>query len=161
MPTRRCRTRKRSAAWAPGTYTVTEGSVSGWTLTSVVVTGAGSFSTTGGTATVNLAAGENVTVRYTNTKQGSITVIKDAVPDDPQDFGYTVSGTGLTPFSLDDDADPTLSNTQSFTGLGGRDVHGHGRRGVGLDVDQCGGDGGRLVSTMAARPRSTWRRART
>ena len=90
--------------------------MSGWTLSSVVVTGAGS-STSGGAATVNLAAGENVTIRYTNTKQGSITVIKDAVPDDPQDFGYTVTGTGLTPFSLDDDADPTLSNTQVFSGL--------------------------------------------
>ena len=33
-------------------------------------------------ATLNLAAGENVTIRYTNTKQGGITVIKDAVPDD-------------------------------------------------------------------------------
>ena len=33
-----------------------------------------------------------MTIRYTNTKQGSITVIKDAVPDDPQDFSYTVTG---------------------------------------------------------------------
>ena len=71
-----------------------------------------------GAATINLAAGENVTIRYTNTKQGSITVIKDAVPDDPQDFGYTATGAGAEPFRLDDDADPTLSNTQSFTGLG-------------------------------------------
>lgn len=41
-----------------------------------------------------------------------LTVVKDAVPDDPEDFSYT---TGLgAPFSLDDDADPTLSNTEVF-----------------------------------------------
>ena len=141
---------------------MTEGSVGGWTLSSVVVTGAGSFSTSGGMATVNLAAGENVTIRYTNTKQASITVIKDAVPDDAQNFGYTVTGAGLTPFSLDDDADPTLTNTHIVHRLGGRDVHGHGRLCVGLDVEQCGGHGGRAVSApVAAWPRSTWRRART
>ena len=48
-----------------------------------------------------------------------ITIIKDAVPNDPADFAYTTTGTGLTPttFSLDDDADPLLSNTQSYLGL--------------------------------------------
>ncbi len=49
---------------------------------------------------------------------GSITVIKDTVPNGPTDFGYTTTG-GLTPstFSLDDDADPTLSNTRVFSNL--------------------------------------------
>ena len=41
------------------------------------------------------------------------------------DFGFTTTGTGLTPFSLDDDADPTLPNTTTFTGLAARPVHGH------------------------------------
>ena len=42
----------------------------------------------------------------------------DAVPDDPQDFGFTTTG-GLNPaaFTLDDDGDPTFSNTQAWTGL--------------------------------------------
>jgi uncharacterized repeat protein (TIGR01451 family) len=48
---------------------------------------------------------------------GSITIIKDATPDDPQDFAFTATGSGVSSFSLDDDADGTLSNTQSFTGL--------------------------------------------
>src|SRR5207249_2297922 len=40
---------------------------------------------------------------------------KDADPDNPQDFSFSAGG-GLSPasFQLDDDADPTLSNTQSF-----------------------------------------------
>src|SRR4029078_12275134 len=46
---------------------------------------------------------------------GSVTIIKDAVTNDPQDFSFTTTG-GLSPatFSLDDDADPTLSNTRLF-----------------------------------------------
>jgi uncharacterized repeat protein (TIGR01451 family) len=48
---------------------------------------------------------------------GSITIIKDATPDDPQDFAFTATGSGVSNFSLDDDTDGTLSNTQNFTGL--------------------------------------------
>jgi len=50
--------------------------------------------------------------------KGSITIIKDAVPNDAQDFSFSTTG-GLSPatFSLDDDANGTLSNTQPFTGI--------------------------------------------
>jgi hypothetical protein len=54
---------------------------------------------------------------------GSITIIKDAVPNSTQDFNYSDTG-GLTPtsFILDDDSgvtggDTTRSNTQAFTGI--------------------------------------------
>lgn len=48
----------------------------------------------------------------------SITIAKDAVPDNSQDFTYTSTG-GLSPasFSLDDDGDSTLSNTQLFSNI--------------------------------------------
>jgi uncharacterized repeat protein (TIGR01451 family) len=49
----------------------------------------------------------------------NITIIKDTVPSpDPHDFSFTASG-GLTPaaFMLDDDNDPTLSNTRTFTNV--------------------------------------------
>jgi hypothetical protein len=48
----------------------------------------------------------------------SITIIKDTVPDGPQDFAYTTSS-NLNPssFSLDDDANATLSNTQAYTNM--------------------------------------------
>jgi len=46
---------------------------------------------------------------------GSITIIKDAVPNDAQDFSFTASPSPLTNFLLDDDADLTLSNTKSFS----------------------------------------------
>ncbi len=51
-------------------------------------------------------------------EEGTIVIIKDTVPNGPQDFAYTTTG-GLTPstFSLDDDTDGTLSNTQTFSNV--------------------------------------------
>ena len=48
---------------------------------------------------------------------GSITIIKDAVPNNAQDFAFTATGGLATPFSLDDDADATLSNTKLYSGI--------------------------------------------
>ena len=50
---------------------------------------------------------------------GKITIIKDTVPSpDPQDFSYSTTG-GLSPasFSLDDDSNATLSNTQVYNNV--------------------------------------------
>jgi len=50
---------------------------------------------------------------------GTLTIIKDAQLDDPQDFHFTTVGAGLSPFDLDDDgtnANP-LSNSITFTNL--------------------------------------------
>src|SRR6185436_18491177 len=64
---------------------------------------------------VTVDPGETVTCTFSNRKSGRIVVVKDAQPNDPQDFSFTAGG-GLTPgsFSLDDDADATLSNTRTF-----------------------------------------------
>ena len=45
----------------------------------------------------------------------SVTIIKNTVPDGPRDFNFLATG-GLTPssFTLDDDSDAPLSNTQSY-----------------------------------------------
>lgn len=53
----------------------------------------------------------------TNSAKGSITIIKDAQPNSATDFAFTTTGTGLSNFSLDDDTNPTLSNTKVFNGL--------------------------------------------
>jgi hypothetical protein len=45
---------------------------------------------------------------------GTITIVKNAVPNDPQDFSFTGD---LGAFSLDDDADGTLPSSQTFPGL--------------------------------------------
>lgn len=60
---------------------------------------------------------EPVVIGVPATQGGSITIIKDAVPNDAQDFSFTTTGTGLSSFSLDDDADPALPAQRTFTGL--------------------------------------------
>jgi hypothetical protein len=118
-----------SGLLAGGSRSVTEDGETGWTLTNIVCTGAtsstivigaaGGFNAGDNSVNITLAAGENIICTFTNTKQGSIRIVKDAVPNDAQDFSYTASGTGMTPspFSLDDDADGTLANDQTFSGL--------------------------------------------
>jgi hypothetical protein len=104
---------------SPGTYTITEQAVSGYFL--IGITGATSFNLSTRTATVTLVAGAAVssaTVRFTNMQSGTITIIKDTVPNGPQDFSFTMtSDSTQTTFNLDDDADPTLLNWALFGGL--------------------------------------------
>jgi hypothetical protein len=65
---------------------------------------------------------------YSANVPGTVTVVLDAVPNDPQDFAFQASGLddgfafsppdfGPTSFSLDDDSDGTLSNQKDFTGV--------------------------------------------
>lgn len=61
-----------------------------------------------------LSASDSINCTITNTPAGRITIRKDAVPDNAQDFGFTGSGS-IGSFNLDDDADATLQNTQTFT----------------------------------------------
>ena len=129
MPTRRFPTPRHSRTCLPGSYTVQEISIpAGWSLTNIVVTGAVSSVVTIGTdsdfdvgdslVTVALVNGENVTITYTDTKLGSLTVVKDAVPNDAQDFTFDPSNNlQAANILLDDDADATLSNTKAFPNL--------------------------------------------
>ena len=90
---------------------------------SVTATATASSGDLSNTATIAAPVGvteiapANNTATDTDVGAGSITIVKVAVPNDAQDFAFTTTGTGLSNFSLDDDADATLSNTQTFTGL--------------------------------------------
>jgi hypothetical protein len=55
---------------------------------------------------------------WTIQQTGTIVVIKDTRPDNPQDFHFTAGG-GLSPtsFTLDDDADGTLPNMHTFNNV--------------------------------------------
>src|SRR5450756_1796335 len=108
-----------------GSYTVTEGTLpAGW-----VATGATAMDVIvpiNGTGTATFA--NNNIIPPTPTPTGTITIIKDTVPNGPQDFSFTTTG-GLyatvgndvyaTTFSLvdDTDADSTLLNTKVFSDL--------------------------------------------
>ncbi|MFA5785941.1 MAG: hypothetical protein WDA71_03000 [Actinomycetota bacterium] len=105
---------------APGTYTVTEAAASGWNLTAINCTGGTTeVNLTDRTVSITITAGQSASCTFVNNRlSGSITIVKDSVPNDAQDFSYsTTGGLNPTPFSLDDDSDPTLSNTQDFTGV--------------------------------------------
>src|SRR4029078_8505709 len=98
--------------------------VSGWSLTNLVCTPTGSGTSATptlatGLADITLGAGGFVTCTYTNTKYATVTIVKDAMPNDAQDFAFTTTGTGPAGFPgglrLDDDADATLPNSVTFT----------------------------------------------
>jgi|GEM_PF-5724577 len=92
-----------------GIYNVAEGPAAGYVTTAVCSDGSPINA-------INLSPGESITCTFTNSKPGTITIIKDAIPDDPTDFAFTTTGSGLSNFSLDDDGDSGngLSNEQTF-----------------------------------------------
>jgi len=90
------------------------------TVTATVGTGVASVSNT---ATLTAAPGDtdlvpaNNTATDTDTVLGTIVIVKDAIPDSPQDFSFTTTGGSGLPasFDLDDDpTDATLPNSRTF-----------------------------------------------
>jgi len=109
---------KTLANVVPATYTVTEDDPTpGFDLTGLTCVEDGTSNSTADPvsrqATINLDPDEIVTCTFTNTQRGTITIIKDAVPDDPQEFDFT---SDLGNFTLDDHENGT--NSTSFTDLG-------------------------------------------
>ena len=103
------------ASVPPGSgYSISESVPSGWMQASATCSD--------GSPVTNIDVGvnENVTCTFTNDRQATLVVIKDAQPDDPQDFSFTTGG-GLSPtsFQLDDDGDDSnaLASSRTFTNL--------------------------------------------
>ena len=103
----------------PGSFTIVESVLAGWDLTDI--TCATSDPNTGVTVVNNVAffstsPGETVTCTFTNVNElaGRITLVKDAQPDDAQDFAFTTTIPGFASVTLDDDADDTLPNSRSI-----------------------------------------------
>src|SRR5207237_1172327 len=100
----------------PGSgYSLSETVPRGWDLTAATCVNEGSISHIGA------SAGKTVTCTLSNSliqNPRQIVLVEDTPPDDPQDFSFTAGG-GLSPagFSLDDDSDPTLPNTQTFSNV--------------------------------------------
>src|SRR5258706_190427 len=106
-----------ATALQPGTYTSTETVASGWVLTNIGCTGqttstitigaSGGFDAGDTSVAVGLAAGEDVTCTFTNTKNGSIT-IKKVMQGGTGSFTFTGSPNGTI---------STNNGTVSATGL--------------------------------------------
>ncbi len=70
-----------------------------------------------GTATQSIAQikqNEDWWCTFRNKKDATVKIVKDAVPNDAQDFAFTTTGLGAG-FSLDDDSDATLANNKTIT----------------------------------------------
>jgi hypothetical protein len=102
-----------------GTYSVAETLPSGWDQTSATCTS--SIQDTETPGTLELDAGETITCTFTNTKRGHIIVVKNAEPNNAQDFTFTNNFANGNPgtFNLDDDSDGTLSNSRDSEVLPG------------------------------------------
>jgi hypothetical protein len=85
----------------PGTYTVTEAALAGWTLTNLVINdpdNGSSIDLVTRTATIDVDPNENITVTFTNTKDATVTLVKNALGGDAT---FDFDGTGLLPGDLD------------------------------------------------------------
>jgi hypothetical protein len=115
-----------SASTAPGTLTaVVTGGPTAYNVAVSGMTGNGTVvaSLPANVATAAAGSGNNPststdnTVTFTGTQvTGTIVIVKDAQPDDPQDFNF-IPDSGLGSFLLDDDGDPTLSNTKTLSSV--------------------------------------------
>ena len=99
---------------APGSgYSISQTTPGGWSAPEVTCSDGSPASN------IDVSPAEVVICTFANVTPtaGRITVVKDAQPNDPQDFDFTAGG-GLSPssFQLDDDGDNsnTLSNQRSF-----------------------------------------------
>lgn len=108
---------------APGNYNVSETVPSGWDLTSVICDDANSGASVAvsATANINVEANETVKCTFTNTKRSSITILKNAINNNAQDFEFINNFGNNNPatFYLDDDSNATLPNTRTFEVLPG------------------------------------------
>ena len=132
---------------ADGTYTVTETAVTGWDLQSIVCDDGTDVPAGTATVDIEIALGADVTCTFTNGQLGSITIIKNAIPNGPQDFEFTAQPSPpLETFILDDDpTDTTQTNRRTFSGLSAGDytVTETARPRLGPDDVTCSTDIGR------------------
>lgn len=108
----------------PQTVTITEGPAAGWSLDDLTCSGTGSAGVTKDKANRNISvalkAGDDITCTFVNTQPNTLTIVKDATPDNARDFGFTATGTGVDPtFTLDDDgaAGSATPNSKAFSNL--------------------------------------------
>jgi outer membrane autotransporter protein len=94
----------------PGSYTVTEQALGGWSFGSLqCIGGGGNTTTNGATANIGLEAGENVVCTYTNARQnGSIIVKKTTIGGDGK-FDFSLTGPSSKTFQLTNGGQQALS----------------------------------------------------
>jgi len=103
----------------PGSHTVAEALPSGYQNSSISCTG-GSPVVTGTSVTFTIASAQNITCTFTSGRPGSITfskVLDGFDLEDPQDFAFATTGTGLSDFVLDVDSSSATPSFKKFDNL--------------------------------------------
>jgi len=116
---------KNESGWlAAGTYSVSEIVPSGWQLTDIECDSENTTSTVGyntNSANITLGNSDIVTCVFTNSKKGTLTVIKDDNIDSGQEFTFYALQGGAqreTRFTLSDDGSNNAEkNSKTFVGL--------------------------------------------
>ena len=104
---------------AAGSYTVTEGVLSGDWQFEGVVCDAMDWSAAGQSVTVNLAPGESATCTFSNSEElvagpeGSLIIVKQTNPAGGEGFGFTTSANLSGPFTLDDGGSMVFSELEA------------------------------------------------
>ena len=101
-------------------YVITEAASAGFNLSAIACSGTANEAVdlANRRVTVPFVAGQTISCTFTNDQAGSLSVVKDTVPDGPQDFSFTANNAASpASFQLDDDANATLSNTQLLSGV--------------------------------------------
>ncbi len=96
----------------PGSYAVTETLPAGWKLTGITCVdpdGGSTFNLANSSASIDVDAGEHVTCTFLNTAQGSVTIVKQTVPQDAGGQTFAFAG-GLGAFSLTGGQSRTIPN---------------------------------------------------
>ncbi len=101
-----------------GPKSVTEGATDGWSLTDVTCDdGSDQDPNTGSgaTATVDIAAGVNITCTFTNVQDAKVRIVKEATPQSEQLFDFDLTGSGTFGPDLDLKDNGTDSNYEDYT----------------------------------------------
>ncbi len=144
-----------------GSKTISETPTSGWSLTATSCQNGNGAPQSN--ATIDVQPGDAWTCTFTNKKDATVRVIKDAQPNDGQDFAFTTTGLGAG-FSLDDDADGTLSATKDITvtadglGYGSKTISETPTSGWSLTATSCQNGNGAPQSnaTIDVQPGDAW-----
>ena len=108
--------------------------------------------------TLTSAGSDEIFVAKYGAGVGSITIVKDTQPNGPRDFSFTTTG-GLLPatFELDDDAEATLPNTQTYADIpaGPYSVTELGGTGFFASLSCTDPDGGTTTAARTRRSTST------
>src|SRR5579862_3198461 len=127
---------------AGSNYSISETAQTGWNE--------GAFSCSNGTASaITVVAGQTTTCTITNTKDATLTIVKNTIGGNGT-FGFTTSGSGLSPFSLTTSSGTASTSFNNRTPGSGYAVSETGQTGWDLTNATCSNGSQLMAITLTA-----------